>query len=156
MMRKAIKAKVIRGTFQGENIIVEGTDYDLWGREWGEMGGNPAALNYAMRMDKDNIPDSGTVYGGKRENGYSTLFHESEIEFLDNEEERDKLSTGTPNTLKGWYLLCSTIFGEDAAPTKFIKEKMDKQGPDQKVIADEKQLLHMLGNMFSEEKKDVK
>lgn len=83
------EALVMRGRFKGETVIVEGTDYDLWGKEWGEMGGNPAAMIYAMRSIEDSyIPDEGVVYGAKRPNGESTLFHECELEFIEKKESK--------------------------------------------------------------------
>lgn len=75
-------AIVIKGKYKGEKVTVEGTDLDLWGQDWGVMTGNPAAVLYALRSFEDSIPDDGTVYGAKRPNGESTLFHESELQFL--------------------------------------------------------------------------
>lgn len=54
------------------------------------------------------------------------------------------MSTGQPSTLGNWYTMCKATFGEDAKPTLFIKEKMDAQGEDMEVIADEGQLLYSL------------
>lgn len=81
MAYKRLPALAIKGRFKGEEIIVEGTDKELWGKDWFDMGGNPAAMIYAMREDEDGLPEEGIVYGAKRPNGESTLFHESEIKF---------------------------------------------------------------------------
>lgn len=66
------------------------------------------------------------------------------------------LSIGVPSTLGNWYNLCSTTFGVNSKPTLFIKEKLDKQGADEPVIADEGQLLLMLGNLFVQEMEEKK
>lgn len=63
------------------------------------------------------------------------------------------LSIGIPSTLGNWLGLCEATFGKDSAPTKFIQQKIDdsKNGADEEVIADERQLLHYLGQMFANE-----
>lgn len=66
-----------------------------------------------------------------------------------------KLSTGQDSTLGNWYKMCAAFFGENTAPTKFIKNKMDEQGEDTEVIADEGQLLGVLGKMYTNEMEDV-
>lgn len=62
-----------------------------------------------------------------------------------------KLSTGQDSTLGNWYKMCAAFFGEKSAPTKFIKSKMDEQGEDTEVIAEEEQLLAALGKMYMNE-----
>lgn len=54
------------------------------------------------------------------------------------------LSTGVPSTLGNWHALCKATFGEESKATQYIKEKMDAQGPDEEVIADEGQLIQAL------------
>lgn len=61
------------------------------------------------------------------------------------------LSNGLESTLGNWHALCSAFFGEDSRATLFIKAKMDAQGPDMEVLADEKQLLHVLMAMVNNE-----
>jgi len=60
------------------------------------------------------------------------------------EYEIPRLSTGAPSTLGNWHALCVAMFGEDSPATAFIKWKLDQQGPDMPVIADEGQLLYSL------------
>lgn len=57
------------------------------------------------------------------------------------------MSTGVPSTLYNWHAMCVAFFGADSAATKFIKDKMDDQGPDMEVVADEGQLLAALVHM---------
>jgi len=57
------------------------------------------------------------------------------------------LSMGLPSTLANWHMLCAFIFGTESPATQFIKDKMDEQGPDMEVLADESQLLYALGQM---------
>lgn len=63
-----------------------------------------------------------------------------------------KLSTGKDSTLGNWYELCYTFFGEDSPATQFIAEKIanSEKGKDEEVIADEGQLLYMLGKMHTD------
>jgi hypothetical protein len=63
------------------------------------------------------------------------------------------LSVGVPSTLKNWYVLCRITFGEHSPATLFIKDKMDVQGEQEEVIEDERQLLHVLGQMHLNERK---
>ena len=57
------------------------------------------------------------------------------------------LSTGMPSTLGNWFILCQAFFGDESKATQFIKDKMDDQGSDMEVLADEGQLLYALGQM---------
>ena len=57
------------------------------------------------------------------------------------------MSTGVPSTLFNWHAMCVVFFGGDSAATKFIKDKMDEQGPEEEVVADEGQLLAALVHM---------
>lgn len=63
------------------------------------------------------------------------------------------LSLGIPSTLGSWLGLCEATFGKESAPTKFIQKKIDESenGVDEEVVADERQLLHLLGKMFVNE-----
>jgi hypothetical protein len=57
------------------------------------------------------------------------------------------MSTGQPSTLGNWYAMCVATFGEESAASRFIKEKLDAQGADMAVLADERQLLNALIQM---------
>lgn len=63
------------------------------------------------------------------------------------------MSLGIPSTLGNWLGLCEATFGKDSAPVKFIQKKIEEStnGEDEEVVADERQLLHMLGKMFAHE-----
>ena len=63
-------------------IEIEGTDRNIWGRPWNDMVGNIISIFYAVRRIRDGIPDSGTVYLGKINQGMvnvGELVHESEL-----------------------------------------------------------------------------
>lgn len=66
------------------------------------------------------------------------------------------LSLGIPSTLGNWHKLCSTFFGENTRPTKYIEEQIETapNGKDEAVLADEKQLLFVLGNMLVNEQRE--
>lgn len=66
-----------------------------------------------------------------------------------------KLSTGETSTLGNWYRLCKAFFGEDSPATMFIRSKLDDQGDDMEVVADEGQLLHLLGKMHLEKEENA-
>ena len=57
-----------------------------------------------------------------------------------------KLSTGDDATLGSYRKLASSIFGEDSKAVKFLDDKISKSknGEDEKVIADEAQMVYML------------
>lgn len=59
------------------------------------------------------------------------------------------LSVGLPSTLGNWLKLCKNFFGEDSSPVKFIQDRINTatNGEDEVVIADEGQLLQVLGKM---------
>lgn len=63
------------------------------------------------------------------------------------------LSTGEPSTLGNWLRLTEATFGKDSAPAKFLQAKIkdSQNGENEEVIADERQLLYVLGNMFLRE-----
>ena len=53
-----------------------------------------------------------------------------------------KLSVGNlDSTLENWHLLSSKMFGPDSQATKFLQDKIDKQGPNEEVVAAEDQLV---------------
>ncbi len=61
------------------------------------------------------------------------------------------LSTGDPSTL-GTYKKLAMLFGDKAV--KFIQDKIDESpnGKEEEVIADESQMLILLGSMIEEQK----
>lgn len=61
------------------------------------------------------------------------------------------LSSGLPSTLGNWHRLCVITFGLDSPATVFIKAKLDEQGEDMPVLADEGQLLLALMQMAIDE-----
>lgn len=65
----------------------------------------------------------------------------------------NQLSLGIDSTLGNWLMLCKVTFGEDSAPTKFIEKKIAEspKGEQEEVIADERQLLMVLGKMLVDE-----
>lgn len=60
-------------------IIIEGKDWEVFGKSWGMMIDNPACLLYAVRSP--GIPIGGQVYYGKI-NGLGECVHETELEAL--------------------------------------------------------------------------
>jgi hypothetical protein len=61
-----------------------------------------------------------------------------------------QLSIGIDSTLENWIKLASIAFGEDSIPVEFLKEKAEKQGLQEEVIADEAQLMQALGKMHTD------
>lgn len=61
------------------------------------------------------------------------------------------LSTGEPSTLGAWRDLSAAVFGEGSSPVKFLDGKIAEQGRDEIVVADERQMLGILGQMFVKE-----
>ena len=59
------------------------------------------------------------------------------------------LSTGMPNTLGSYLKLCNLVFGVDSPQTKFIQNKIDESPnkEDEEVVAEESQMIYLLGNM---------
>lgn len=60
-----------------------------------------------------------------------------------------KLSTGQDSTLGNYRDLSAVFFGEDSPQVKFLDEKIaaDPNGRDGEVIADEGQMIYLLGSM---------
>lgn len=58
----------------------------------------------------------------------------------------NKLSTGADSTLGEWMLLAGAFFGPESKAVTYISKQIDKSpnGPDEEVIADEGQFLHVL------------
>lgn len=54
------------------------------------------------------------------------------------------LSTGHNSTLGNYRLLTKTFFGEHSAAMTWLDEKIEEQGEDMEVIADECQVLQFL------------
>lgn len=69
-----------------------------------------------------------------------------------------KLSLGIDSTLENWIGLASATFGKNSEPVKFLKKKAEESpnGLQEEVIADERQLLHVLGQMFVAEMEKMK
>lgn len=61
----------------------------------------------------------------------------------------NKLSTGQDSTLESYLKLCDLVFGKDSTQSKFIQTMVDNSpnGLKEEVIADERQMLHILGTM---------
>jgi len=62
----------------GKEFLIEDYCENLIGRSWQDAGTNPAALKYALRNVRHNLPVDDNVVGGQI-NGRSNLVHESEI-----------------------------------------------------------------------------
>lgn len=62
----------------------------------------------------------------------------------------DTISTGEPNTLKTWRKIALALGGEDSRAVKFFDEKIasSPHGEDEKVIADETQVLYLITQML--------
>jgi hypothetical protein len=59
------------------------------------------------------------------------------------------LSTGQPSTLGNYLILCRLVFGRQSRQAQFIEDKIadSPKGENEEVIADESQMLHLLGNL---------
>ena len=62
------------------------------------------------------------------------------------------ISTGQPATV-GTYYGISRFFGDKAEA--FMKEYMDKYGPDEEVMAEESQMLYLLANISQMELDEI-
>lgn len=60
-----------------------------------------------------------------------------------------KMSTGQDSTLRNWIKMTTIFFGKDSAATAFLEKKATESpnGLDEEVIADEGQLVMVLGKM---------
>lgn len=62
----------------GEHYVVEGLWKELTGKSWLDSDGNPAAIQYALRVSSSGLPWDDDVYYG-RINNLGHLVHASEI-----------------------------------------------------------------------------
>lgn len=62
-----------------------------------------------------------------------------------------KLTTGHDSTLGNYLMLSEAVFGKDSPASAFLREKIEKspKGADDEVIADEGQMVHMLGQLHA-------
>lgn len=63
-----------------------------------------------------------------------------------------KLSTGTDSTLGNYRNLASALFGEESEAVKFLDGKIadSPNGEREEVVADESQMLYLLGSTMRE------
>ena len=61
------------------------------------------------------------------------------------------LSDGTPSTLGNWRKIAVFLGGDSNPATKFLDEKIAKQGEDEPVVADESQMLNLVVSMISKQ-----
>jgi hypothetical protein len=59
------------------------------------------------------------------------------------------LSVGLPSTIRSYKKLCETFFGADHPSVKYLDDLAEKSpnGLDEEIIADESQMVHLLGTM---------
>lgn len=64
-----------------------------------------------------------------------------------------KISTGEPSTLGTYRNIAHIMNGgdEESEGVKFIDKKIAEQGVDMEVIADESQMIYLLGSMLVKE-----
>jgi hypothetical protein len=60
-----------------------------------------------------------------------------------------KLSTGDDSTLGNYRKLAAAFFGEDSKAVSFLDEKIAESpnGENEEVVADEGQMVHLLGTL---------
>ncbi len=60
-----------------------------------------------------------------------------------------KLSTGEDSTLGNYMILTRIFFGEDSKAVAYLQKKIDESpnGAGQEVLADESQVVHLLGRI---------
>jgi hypothetical protein len=65
----------------------------------------------------------------------------------------NKLSTGDDSTLGSYRKLAAIFFGENSRAVAFLDEKIaaSPNGENEEVIADEGQMIYLLGTMYTEE-----
>ena len=61
----------------------------------------------------------------------------------------NKLSTGEDATLGNYLALSKVFFGEESAAARFLNHKIaiSPNGENEEVVADEGQMVHLLGTM---------
>lgn len=64
-----------------------------------------------------------------------------------------KLSTGDPSTLGSYLKLCKALFGSESKATKFIEDKIKeaRNGENEEVLADERQMLYALVTLANQD-----
>jgi len=64
-----------------------------------------------------------------------------------------KLSTGDDSTLGNYRRLAAAVFGENSRAVAFLDEKIatSPERENEEVIADEGQMIYLLGTMYTEE-----
>ncbi len=62
----------------------------------------------------------------------------------------DTISTGEPNTLRTWRKIALALAGENSRAVKFFDEKISSSphGEDEKILADETQVLNLIYQML--------
>ena len=58
-----------------------------------------------------------------------------------------KLSTGADSTLANYRKLAVALFGEQSQAVAFLDGKISEQGADEEVVADEGQMIYLLGSL---------
>lgn len=60
-----------------------------------------------------------------------------------------KLSTGQDSTLGNYLALTEAVFGKDSPAVEFLRKKIADapNGADEEVIADEGQMVHLIGQI---------
>ena len=63
------------------------------------------------------------------------------------------ISTGEPNVLGTWLKIATALAGPDSKAVKFFQAKIadSPHGENEKVIADETQLMHLIGQLIESE-----
>lgn len=61
----------------------------------------------------------------------------------------NKLSTGQDSTLGNYMILTRIFFGEGSKAVAYLQKKIDESpnGVDEEVVADESQMVHLLGQI---------
>lgn len=78
-MEKNKKYRIKSGTYKDGIYTLEGKWNELMdGKSWMDNLGNPACLQYHLRVSRDNLPIDNNVYYGHIE-PFGHLIHESEI-----------------------------------------------------------------------------
>ena len=67
-----------------------------------------------------------------------------------------KLSTGDDATLGNYRKLATLFFGEESKAVKFLDDRIteSQNGENEEVIADERQMVYLLGTMAMDKRKE--